>query len=228
MPHSFSIIIPVKELNDYIRESLPYILNMSYSLFDVYILPNEYRGCTYNEPVSQKEIAADVYFRSLDVEVEQLKKIIIVPTGKVSPAVKRDLGVNLSGSDVVAFLDDDAYPEKNWLDVADRMFQDEMVHALGGPGITPPQDTPRQKASGLVFETILGGGSYQYRYRPVGQVRRVDDYPSVNLLVRRDAFLNTGGFDSGFWPGEDTKFCMDFVNNGYSILYVSDMCCSNT
>ena len=37
----FSIIIPVKEINNYIRESVPYLLKQKYSNFEIIILPND-------------------------------------------------------------------------------------------------------------------------------------------------------------------------------------------
>ena len=58
-----------------------------------------------------------------------------------------------------------------------------------------------------------------YRYRPAGRSFRVDDYPTVNLLVDKRAFFSVGGFDNAYWPGEDTKFCLDFVKAGYAIWY---------
>jgi GT2 family glycosyltransferase len=39
----------------------------------------------------------------------------------------------------------------------------------------------------------------------------VDDWPSVNLIVRKEDFVAVGGFDNTYWPGEDTKFCLDLV-----------------
>ncbi|MFZ5342012.1 MAG: hypothetical protein ACOZBL_05955 [Patescibacteria group bacterium] len=41
MSHFVSIIIPVKEINDYIRESIPIINQLDYSDFEIIILPNE-------------------------------------------------------------------------------------------------------------------------------------------------------------------------------------------
>jgi hypothetical protein len=33
----------------------------------------------------------------------------------------------------------------------------------------------------------------------------------MNLSVLKKEFLHIGGFDSNFWPGEDTKLCLDLV-----------------
>ena len=37
---SFSIIIPVKEINDYLRESVPYLMGLDYEDFEILIVPN--------------------------------------------------------------------------------------------------------------------------------------------------------------------------------------------
>jgi len=47
----------------------------------------------------------------------------------------------------------------------------------------------------------------------------VDDAPSCNLLVRKEVFKKVGGYDSNFYPGEDTKLCLDIVKKGYKIIY---------
>ncbi len=49
------------------------------------------------------------------------------------------------------------------------------------------------------------------RFWPGKASRFVDDWPSVNLTVRRDDFFAIGGFDSTYWPGEDTKLCLDLI-----------------
>src|SRR5262249_35855013 len=57
------------------------------------------------------------------------------------------------------------------------------------------------------------------RFLPRKQ-RDVDDYPSMNLLIRKIEFESVGGFDSHFWPGEDTKLCLDLTHKrGKRIVY---------
>jgi GT2 family glycosyltransferase len=199
----FSIIIPVKELNDFLKESIPKILNMDYDSYEILILPNFKPKIIPN------------YLKN--------KKIKIIPSGKVSPAIKRDAGARLARGEYLAFIDDDAYPSFDWLKIAEKIFRKEKVEALGGPAITPEGDSITQKSSGLFFETLFGGGGMSYRYKPSKENFYVEDYPSVNLIVLKKAFLAVGGFDNSFWPGEDTKFCLDFVNKGYKILYVKDL-----
>lgn len=199
----FSIIIPIKEISDYLKESIPVILNLDYKDYEIIIIPNE----------KPDEIPA--YLKN--------KRIRIIPSGKVSPSIKRDIGAKNSKGEYLAFIDDDAYPEKNWLKVAEDIFKTKEIAAIGGPAITPENDSISQKASGLLFETLFGGGGVSYRYKPAKESFYVDDYPSVNLIVSKKAFFDVGGFDNEFWPGEDTKFCLDLIKKGYKIWYSHEL-----
>lgn len=196
----FSIIIPVKAINDYVRETVPYIQAFQRDDWELIILPNESDPDEWHDP-----------------------HIRIMPSGRVGPAKKRDMGAESAAGEILVFLDDDSYPESNLLDIAERYFDHPDVVALGGPAITPPHDSFWQKVSGAVFLSKLSGGVPE-RHVPVGDVRQVEDWPSVNLMVSREAFLEIGGFNSPYWPGEDTKFCLDLIQKtGKKILYIPTM-----
>ena len=79
---------------------------------------------------------------------------------------------------------------------------------------SPPHDDFWQKVSGAVFLSRFSGGAPE-RYLSVGPVKEVEDWPSVNMMVRKADFLAIGGFDSPYWPGEDTKLCLDLKNLAY-------------
>lgn len=183
----------MKQINRYIYESIPEILNLDYEDFEIIIFPDTFKGETF-------------------------PKTKIIPTGNIGPAQKRDLALKYSNADILAFIDDDAYPRKDWLRNAIRYFKNSNVAAVGGPAVTPPSDSFLQRVSGAVFLSRIGGG-FPERYWPIGGVREVDDWPSVNLLVRRDIFEKIGGFNSEYWPGEDTKLCLDIVKMGKKIIY---------
>ena len=106
--------------------------------------------------------------------------------------------------EILAFLDDDAYPVKDWLKNAVKNFSDPQVAAVGGPAVTPEEDSDLQKTSGLIYSSVLVSGNFTYRYIP-GKRQEVEDYPSCNFLVRKSVMQELGGFNTNFWPGEDTK-----------------------
>ena len=191
------IIIPVKQINNYIYESVQEILKLDYEDYGIIILPDTFNG-------------------------ESFPKTRIIATGNIGPAQKRDLALRHSRADILAFIDDDAYPRSDWLNNAVTHFDDPEVAAVGGPAVTPPGDSFHQRVSGAVFLSKIGGGNPE-RYWPVGTEREVDDWPSVNLLVRRDIFERIGGFNSAYWPGEDTKLCLDIVRMGKKIIYDPDV-----
>jgi len=194
-----SVVIPVKKINDFLRkETIPALLKQSYSNLEIIIVTDK-------------------------SSLEKFPKTKIIPSWpKTGPADKRDMGVAKAKGEIIAFLDDDSYPDKNWLKKALEIFnlKNKKLAGVCGPTLTPPHNSLEQKASGYVWSTYLGsGGAGTYRSE-INSRREVDDYPSVNLLVRKKDFLSVGGFDSHFWPGEDTKLCHDLVYKlGKKIIY---------
>jgi len=142
--------------------------------------------------------------------VKEGNPVKVIPTGILSPAEKRDMAVKHTKGEILAFLDDDTYPKEDWLKEAVKRFKNADIAAVGGPAITPAEDSPRQKASGEIFASVTTSGAYAYRYRP-SKERFVDDYPSCNFLVRKSVMDELGGFKTSFWPGEDTKLCLDIT-----------------
>ena len=183
----YSFIIPVKEINDYIRESVPKILEIPRDDFEIIIYPDK-NGATDETWPKTRQIESDR-----------------------RPSVKRSLSIRDARGDFLIFVDDDAYPEKNILDLLDCNFQDEKIAAVGGPALTPKSDSFLQKVSGAVYLSSFGG-NFPERYYPIGKKRLVSDWPSVNLSVRKKIFQKIGGFDCDFWPGEDTKLCLDIID----------------
>lgn len=136
---------------------------------------------------------------------------IIVITDKISrsanPAFKRNLGAKKAKGDILVFFDDDSYPTKTYFIKAAKIFLNQEIQAACGPQLTPLDDSLEQQASGLILASVLGSGGAGVYRNTISSARFLDDYPSVNLLVRKKTFWKVGGFDTSHWPGEDTLFC---------------------
>ena len=178
---SVSIIIAFQRPGDYLQECLTAIKKLNYQNYEVILLPDEPM-----EAVGEG--------------------IMVIPSGPVGPPLKRDIGAREAKGEIIAFIDDDAYPREDWLKNAVRDFSDDAVAAVGGPASTAPSDNFWQKAGGEVLAGWMVGGVHLYRMLPKNP-REVDDYPTCNLLVRGSTFEEVGGFDSPYWPGEDTVLC---------------------
>ncbi|PJE62498.1 hypothetical protein COU88_04690 [Candidatus Roizmanbacteria bacterium CG10_big_fil_rev_8_21_14_0_10_39_6] len=198
----YSIIIPVKEVNDYIRyENLPAFEKQIYKNFEVLVLPNNIRE-------KDKELLTKYPF------------LRIIPTGSVTrPALKRDIGAKNAKGEVLAFIDDDAYPKSDWLKHANSQFIHENISCVCGPGILPKNTNVWEKIFNEILVSPIGSGGYGYRFTPQ-KTRSVDDYPSMNFLITKKLFARVGGFNNNFWPGEDSKLCNDIVYKEHEkILY---------
>ncbi len=84
-----SIIIPCKEVDNYTRECIEYCKRLDYSNFEIILLP-------------------DTFPQTID-------GVKVIPTGSVSPGVKRNKGVETANGEFCAFIDNDAYPRSDWL-----------------------------------------------------------------------------------------------------------------
>lgn len=197
-PPLVSVVIACPAPSDYLTEALLALQKQRYKNFEVIVLP-------------------DAGFQP-GPEAEGLN-LRIVPTGKVRPAEKRNRGAELAQGEIIALLDDDAAPTPDWLERAVPHFGKDDVAGVGGPAITPPNDSYLAKVGGRVFANLLISGNYRYRYLPGKPRRAIDDYPSCNLLIRTSDFRAVGGFSIRYWPGEDTILCADIVARGRRIVY---------
>jgi hypothetical protein len=151
----------------------------------------------------------------------------LIETGSptdTSPAEKRDLALEYVSAPVYAFIDDDAYPAADWLDRAlGRFASDPNLHALGGPGLTPPGSPFKRRLAGAFYESRLGSGGLRHRFVRAGPARIVEDWPAYNFFVRSEAVKSVGGWASSYYGGEDTKLCLALRDAGYGILYEPDV-----
>lgn len=204
-----SIIIPLHTCSERFLRDFSRFRNIEYPDFEILVVADK---PAFDRTANPKA-----------AELERLEKpglVRILHTGKelTGPAEKRDIAIGEATGEICAFIDDDAYPRPDWLRSTVKFFDNPEVGAVGGPGITPPEDSLLAQASGAVYASALGSGSTLHRFVP-RKAREVDDFPAYNLFVRIDVLKEVGGFSSTFYGGEDTKLCLEIVKSGKKILY---------
>ena len=199
-PPRISIVIPAHRDGTDFRRCLAACLDQDYADFEVVVV-------------------ADRAFADLP---EGARFLETGASGDTSPAEKRDAAFNVTSGDVLAFIDDDAYPANDWLKAAAAHFRDPAVGAVGGPGVTPPESSWRQRVGGAVYESPAGSAVLRYRFLPLPP-RQVDDFPAYNLFIRREALGAVGGWGTSFYGGEDTVLCLKLAEAGWPVNYVPDV-----
>ncbi|OGH42852.1 MAG: hypothetical protein A3B53_02285 [Candidatus Levybacteria bacterium RIFCSPLOWO2_01_FULL_42_15] len=126
---------------------------------------------------------------------------------------KRDFALPFVKGEICAFIDDDAYPDSNWLTNAIPWFKYERIVAVGGPGVTPLEDSFWQKIGGYAIESYFCSGNIQYRFYPTFE-RFSKDQPGYNLLVRTSVLKKVKGWGTTFYGGEDTVLCIKLLKFG--------------
>lgn len=171
----FSIIIPVRQINPYLRETLDKLKKQSIKNFEILVITDKISSST-------------------------------------NPSEKRNLGAQKSKGEYLVFFDDDSFPSINYFKNAQKLVKKFPEFAgFCGPCLTPPKDNIYKQASGLVWSSWLGSGGAGVYRNSKRTPRFIDDYPSVNLIVKKTDFIKAGGFNNKYWPGEDTVLCLNLT-----------------
>jgi len=170
----------------------------------------------------QTEILAVPAARALDYPVDKLE--IIVARGK-QPSAQRNAAINAAQGDLVYFLDDDSVPEPKNLRRIIGHFDDPDIKMVGGPAICPADAPPLEQTFALVLGSWLAFGPSRARYTPVGTVRQTSEKELIlcNLVARRQALLDLGGFNEKLYPNEENALMDELQARGGILLYDSQL-----
>ncbi|HEX6189818.1 MAG TPA: glycosyltransferase [Pyrinomonadaceae bacterium] len=121
----------------------------------------------------------------------------------------RNTGAEAAAGEIVAYIDDDAYPDPQWLTYLAATFMSTGHVAVGGPNIPPPGD-------GLIADCVANapGGPIHVLLSD----REAEHIPGCNMAFRKWALQAIGGFDPQFrTAGDDVDVCWRLMENGWTI-----------
>lgn len=136
----------------------------------------------------------------------------VVALGSAGPpglAGSRNTGARAANGSIVAFIDDDAVPEPDWLERLATVYEEAEVAAVGG-GILPGWATARPAWFPPEFDWVVG-----CTYRGLPETRTtVRNLIGANMSFRREVFeeleffSGLGHANGRSLGGEETDFCI--------------------
>jgi glycosyltransferase involved in cell wall biosynthesis len=169
-----------------LRETLEGLMRLNYPDYEVIVVND---GSTDTTPQIAGEFAV---------------KLISTPNLGLSNA--RNIGWTSATGEIVAYIDDDAWPDPHWLQyLAYRFITGDWV-GVGGPNIAPHGDGPiadlrRQRPRRSCARAALD--------------TEAEHIPGCNMAFRREALAAIGGFDVRYRAaGDDVDVCWRLQERG--------------
>lgn len=172
-----------------IRDTLQGLSRLDYPDYEVIIVND---GSSDNTPAIAREF-----------------EVRLISTENRGLSNARNTGWQEATGEIVAYIDDDAYPDKDWLTYIAHTFLSTSFMGVGGPNIAPP-------GNGIFTNSMV--------HAPGGPVhvlvsdRVAEHIAGCNMAFRREALSAVGGFDSRFRSaGDDVDICWKIQEKGWKI-----------
>src|SRR5207249_4956933 len=174
-----------------IRQCLEGLVRLNYPNFEVIVVDD---GSTDGTAA----IAGEYGFRLFSTENRGL-------------SAARNLGLEAATGDIVAYIDDDAYPDPDWLRYLAFTFLTTDYVGVGGPNLPPPD-------TGFVAQCVANspGGPIHVLLSD----RDAEHIPGCNMAFRKSCLTAIGGFDPQFrTAGDDVDICWRLQELGWTLGY---------
>lgn len=198
-----SIIIPVRNAGKIIGQCLKSLNNLNYPKDKYEIIISDSESTDDTQAIIKKYGA------------------ILVSTPKRSVCAGRNEGFRVARGEIVAFSDADCVMDKNWIKNGIKYFENPVIGAVGGPNITPADDTAFAKAVGFVFDqAIFSAGSIHGRI--LNKIKEVKSIPGCNVIYKRGVLDKVMPMDESLLEAEDYVTNQKIRRLGYKLLYTPD------
>lgn len=134
-------------------------------------------------------------------------------------SISRNVGISNASGDIIAFIDDDAIPEPEWLEQILEAYSSDKTGAAGGKVYNDKGDT-FQYCYGAIdkWGYVLQKYDCSYEYNtPHGHYYNVNI--GTNATFRRTSLIEVGGFDEEIeYYHDESDVCVRLINANYEVI----------
>lgn len=150
----------------------------------------------------------------LDSVVRRFPPVRLIRQQNAGPAAARNAGAAAAKNQWLAFIDDDCTARPNWLSVVSATLKQHPDALVGGRSRNALVDNLYAAASQTIIDTVH---AHFNRDR-----LRATFFPSDNMAVSRERFLEIGGFDPAFRWSEDRELCDRWSARGWPLVSTTE------
>ena len=172
-----------------IRDTLDHLARVDYPDFEVIVVNDGSRDNT--------------------AEIAESYGVRVISTENRGLSAARNTGYEAATGEIIAYTDDDAYPDRDWLRFIALGFMDSNHVGIGGPNIAPYDD-------GFIAQCVAAapGGPLQVLITD----ELAEHIPGCNMSFRKSALEAVGGFDARYRAaGDDVDLCWRLQESGWTI-----------
>ena len=192
----FSIVIPLYNRPDEIKELLTSLLEQTYTSFEVIVV----------EDGSSKPAEAIVQTFADSLDIHYVKKV------NEGQGFARNYGFQHAKGDFLIVFDSDILVPKTYLKIVKDAIEQDGWDAFGGPDAAHESFTTIQKAISYSMTSPFTTGGIRGNKKHVGQF-----HPrSFNMGIARKVYEQVGGYNLSR-RSEDIEFSIRMINAGYKV-----------
>jgi glycosyltransferase involved in cell wall biosynthesis len=197
----YSIIIPVYNRPEEVRELLQSLVHQTYANFEVLIIEDG--------SLEKCDQVTEEFSEKLDIRYFCKEN-----SGQ---GFSRNYGFERAGGDYFVVFDSDCIIPPHYFERVTHFLTLHRVDCWGGPDRAHPSFTPVQRAINFSMTSFLTTGGIRGRKNRIGAF-----HPrSFNMGISREVFKKTGGYKITRM-GEDLEFSIRIIRSGFKTALIED------
>lgn len=133
----------------------------------------------------------------------------LISTSNRGLSSARNTGMYNAKAEIIAYIDDDAWPDPHWLQYIAQAYMSTDHACIGGPNIAPVD-------AGFISTCVANAPGGPVHVLESDEI--AEHVPGCNMTFRKEALMKIGGFDPVFrTAGDDVDVCWRIQQSGRTI-----------